>query len=202
MSLMSSLMNISELEESINKGSWVGVPKLLEENYSMWKVEFHNYMVKNGLEYHYSVEIPDYSIIKEQIDIEQNKSIGAGFSSYAASLKVRPLGQSSSSSNATTSVPSGTSASNGTMSTDKSVKENMIKVNRACSAIESAIPLKIKLLVKQFPVGYAYAIWKFLADKYENTDLINVGVLWALYFNVKMEELELYQFDQFRARYI
>ena len=58
--------------------------------------------------------------------------------------------------------------------------------------------IELKSQATQLPEGYSCALWKYLADKYENNDLVNIGDIWFKYFSLKMEEKEL--FDQFKAR--
>jgi hypothetical protein len=56
MSLMSSSMNISDMEENNNKSN-INVPKLKGDNYSSWKVEFNNCMIRLNLHGVYKKEI-------------------------------------------------------------------------------------------------------------------------------------------------
>jgi hypothetical protein len=71
---------------------------------------------------------------------------------------------------------------------------------RVYGALVEALPTDIRPQVEsdELPTGYAYAVWKWLADKYQNTEVANVAELLSQWMNLKQDAEE--SFDAYRAR--
>ncbi len=185
------------------------VPKLTSgEAYANWKPAFINYCFRIGLAAVLTDEIVQY----KQLVVKRAEWTRSEQQSYVS----RALASSSSSSSSTdpSSSPMKFNAAAAKQKSDDvkavekaeeatmraHIKRMLEQSERVYGALVDALPLDIRPQVEDdnLPAGYAYGLWKWLGDKYQNTEVANVAELLSQWMNLKQIENEM--FDSYRAR--
>ena len=78
------------------------------------------------------------------------------------------------------------------------IRELVKSSYEAYGYLYEALTDDLRAVVKAVPTGYAYGIWKFLEDKYQNTEQDNVAELYKKWNDLTIHEDE--SFDSYKAR--
>jgi len=80
----------------------------------------------------------------------------------------------------------------------KAIKELMDTSQKAYGYLYEALSDELRALVKGVPFGYAYGLWKFMEDKFQNTEQDNIADLYKRWSELAIGSEE--SFESYKAR--
>ena len=175
---------------SSSSSSSVLIPKLKSGgDYANWKPTFVTFCYRIGAAAVLTTEIVEYKELvakrEEWIKSEQQTYFSRALASSSSSSSSKKAKDADAEEEALTKAY---------------IRRMLEQSEKVYGALVEALPIDIRPQVEsdELPTGYAYAVWKWLADKYQNTEVANVAELLSQWMNLKQEAEE--SFDAYRAR--
>ena len=223
MSLSSAVMSASSSFPSLSAADSASalrdVPRLQPGKYASWKPLMKAFFMRHGVkESVYEREQKQWSAmdakVKELDEASEAQAVGLALGTVSLSsmsdaadavvkaevdATVKSTSPSVSSSSSSSSVVSSAVQAHTILTSAQRTMRELVSMSyRAHGLLYTALSDDLRLQVAMLPNGYAYALWKWLENKFQSVEVSTVGDLIKTWMELVMEPDE--SFDSWRAR--
>ena len=164
-------------------------------NYAIWQPHMVAFMMKSGIKISaYQLAIPRWNEMEQALQNWETQRINDAIS---AEIDGHLASSSSSSSSSSSTVNSAARADEET-ARRRAIRDLVESSQKAYGHLYEALPAELRLLIQSVPTGYAYGVWKFMEDKFQNTEQDNIATLYKKWHQLTIGESE--SFDSYKAR--